>query len=444
MKADFPLVAIVGRANVGKSTLFNRLSKKRLAIVDPSPGVTRDFLENLVEIGGQPVKIVDTGGLEVWGVHPQSLQREIEQKVWEVLKEARVALFVVDGRTHLTGLEAEIAARLRKEQIPIILVVNKREGVTHQLPPTEFLTLGLDPVVQISALHGDGIANLKRVISQEIQEQEETSSTARQETPTSVAIVGKPNVGKSTLYNRLLGYHRSLVSVHPGTTRDAVGSTIHTPFGAFRLIDTAGLSRGAKADKLDFYASRRTEGSIEKSSICLLVVDPIQGITRQDKRIAAQIVQNKKGCIVFVNKMDLVRETKVKESEIKEWVRQDLNFLYYSELVMGYALEETIASQIFPLLGNITTRYYQRLKTSFLNKTIKEELNQFKWALPSGKFFQIYYIFQEQVAPPRFILHTNFSGVGKKEEMLKKWIEKFLRETMDWKGVPLEISLSGK
>jgi len=286
------MVAIIGKTNVGKSTLFNHLSRKRVATVDSHPGVTRDFLENIVDIEGKKIKLVDTGGLEILVDSQNEMQKKIEEKTWEVMEKADLLLWVLDGRENLTSIDWELASRLRRIKSPVIIVINKREGMTSEAPPAEFFSLGFEPIIQISATHGDGLRQLRETIAELIVGNTEICFD-RHRIP--VAIVGKPNVGKSALYNSLLGKERSIVSDIPGTTRDALLSTLDTSFGYYELMDTPGsIARSKIKERIDFYAALRTEESLQDAVIALLVIDPIQGITRQDKRIAQKIKEDKK------------------------------------------------------------------------------------------------------------------------------------------------------
>jgi GTP-binding protein len=443
MEEKIPVVAIIGKTNVGKSTLFNRLSRNKIAIVDSQPGVTRDFLENVVDIEGKKIKLVDTGGLEILIDSQNEMQKKIEEKTWEVIEKADLLLWVLDGRENLTSIDWELASSLRKIESPIVVTVNKREGMTSEILPSEFFSLGFGPLIQVSASHGDGLRELRRTIVDLIGENREIYEDKHR---IPIAIVGKPNVGKSTLYNSLLGKERSIVSNIPGTTRDALFSILDTTLGYYQLIDTPGLvARPKLKEKIDFYAAIRTEESLQSATIALLVIDPLQGITHQDKRIAQRIKEEKKGCLVFINKIDLIlkRTSSGQIKKLVEEVRQNLSFLNYASFLAGSALSPSLSEEILPLLAGITTRYYQRVRTSFLNEKIREEINEEGWKV-KGKAFRVYYLHQKNIAPPRFYLSTNISGTKKEEEFLVNRIEKIIRREVDWEGVPISIELSNK
>lgn len=439
VERTYPLVVITGRTNVGKSTLFNRLSQARIAIVDPSPGVTRDFLENFVTIGKTTVRLVDTGGLEIFFSADNDIQRAIESRVWSMLQKAHLVLFVVDGRNPLTQIEWELMVRLRRANLSVLLVVNKREGMTSDPLPEEFLRLGFDNIVQISAQHGDGMAMLRKRIEQELQDHV-TGKVDPAQHAIQVAIVGKPNVGKSTLYNTILGEERAIVSHIPGTTRDALLTVLRSEYGKYALLDTAGLTRGSKTEKgVNFYAFLRTTESIEKAQICILVLDPFQGITRQDQRIAQEIWERKKCCLVFLNKMDLLpRNTRITPEKLLVSVRTELNFLNYAVFLAGSAQEATLRGRILPILAGIFTRYHQVINRDLLNGAFRDMLNRRLEGIFSERTPLVRRIAQESVAPPVLLAYTHHID-EKKTVYYARVLEKILREEMNWEGVPIEI-----
>jgi len=439
-----PLVAIVGKTNVGKSTLFNRLAKKRIAIVDPTPGVTRDFLEEIVDFQGTEARVVDTGGIEFSPQEP--LQSAVERKAWEIIEEADLVMFVVDGRASLTLPEQELLARLRRLGKRLLLVINKREGMTHEVPPADFFSLGVENMLQISALHGDGIRRLKEVVGEALKEAVSEGKLAASPQRSKVVVLGKPNVGKSTLCNLLFGRERCIVSDVPGTTRDAVTITVDTPFGHYQLIDTAGLIRKARLqDAVSFYAQTRAQRALEEADLCILVIDPLSGVTRQDKRIAAQIAEHKKCCLVFLNKWDLVQKLNpgFPQARVEEWARRDLSFLYYASFLVGSALDASIREKIFAALAGIITRYHQRVKTSVLNEILQQELSELrtKGFLPARSKF--YYATQTRIAPPCIRVYTNSMDEETKKRVAKI-VEQALRRRLNWEGVPLDIELQRK
>ncbi|MEN3185557.1 MAG: ribosome biogenesis GTPase Der [Atribacterota bacterium] len=442
MKNVYPLIVIIGRTNVGKSTLFNHLSQERVAIVDPSPGVTRDFLENFITIGTKTVRIVDTGGLEVFVSPRDTMQKKIEVKAWSLLKEAHLVLFVVDGRAPLTQIEWELSSRLRKESRSIVLVVNKREGMTQESLPEEFLRLGIEKVVQISAYHGDGIMVLKKLIEYELQRYETEKKNPLQNA-IHIAIVGKPNVGKSTLFNTLLGMERAIVGDVPGTTRDALRAIIDTEYGRYAFLDTAGLTHRSKTEEgIEFYAYLRTKESIEKSQVCILVLDLFQGITRQDQRIAQEIAEKKKCCLVLLNKTDLLpKDLPITSKKLLQAARQELNFLGYAIFLAGSAKEKGLRHQMLSIIAGTLTRYHQVVHPNMLNQRVRQRVNMHFQKVFSDTAPFIDRIVQESIAPPVFVVYSHDKSCGnvRRREYYTRVLEKVLREEVDWEGVPIGV-----
>ncbi len=439
-----PLVVIVGRTNVGKSTLFNRLAGKKIAIVDPTPGVTRDLLEEVVDFQGIEARVVDTGGIEFDS--QELLQSVVEKKAWEIIEEADLVIFVVDGRTSLTFSEQELIVRLRRLGKRLLLVINKREGMTHEVPPADFFTLGVENMLQISALHGDGIRRLKEAVGKALRGMVSESKAASPPQRSRIVVLGKPNVGKSTLCNLLFGRERCIVSDIPGTTRDAVTISVDTPFGNYQLIDTAGLVRRARLQSaISFYAQARARRALQEADLCILVIDPLSGVTRQDKRIAAQVAEQKKCCLIFLNKWDLVQKLNPNfpQTKIEEWARRDLSFLHYASFLVGSALDAGVRDKIFATLAGIITRYYQRVKTSVLNEILEQGLSEVRARGFLSEKIKLYYATQTRIAPPCIRVYTNFIDEEVKKRVVRL-VEQIFRQRLNWEGVPLDIELQRK
>jgi len=444
MNASIPLVVIAGKPNVGKSTLFNRLSGKRVAIVDAQPGVTRDIIEKTVTIEKRTFRIADTGGIEF--VHGKSdpLKKTMEEQVWRLFEQATCILLVVDGRTLFSSLDQEIVSKLRVTGRRVILVINKREGMTHEPVPAEFYSLGIPEVLQVSATHGDGITFLKELLVSTIPSVPSSLERESTERPLRLAVVGRPNVGKSTFFNALLGRERALVSEIPGTTRDAVEDDLEHPLSRFVLVDTAGLARHRKDnERIPFYAAVRTRNSMRDAMICILLIDAVQGITHQDKKIAQEIRQLGKGCLVFFNKMDMVDNLHagVTQQKVLQAGRTQLPYLDYAVFLAGCALSPRLPSRVLPALSEIGTRYFHTIPTSRLNKSVKEQVNDGACPMRGGKPLRIFYAFQNSSAPPRFTFLSNFTGSEGDRDRCVKLITRVLRENENWEGVPLTIVL---
>lgn len=449
MNKEVPLVVIVGKTNVGKSTLFNRLSGQRITIVDSTPGVTRDIIENRVGIDGIQIRLVDTAGIKLSTSPDDPLQNEAEKRVWEVIDKADCILLVLDGQEEMTSVDHELISRLRRVNDTIIPVVNKREGMTHLSLLSDFYSLGFEDVIQISAVHGDGIPQLKTTLLTHLKSDTQPEDTqVIEHHDFRIAIVGKPNVGKSTLFNMLLGSDRSLVSTIPGTTRDPLESLITSGgYGQYQLVDTAGLVRKSRIkEDITFYATVRTMEKITKANLCVLVLDVQEGISQQDQYIANEIYQQKKCCLIFLNKMDLIpkRITRKNIEETKNWIYNQLNFLDFAPILIGSAIDQNMKPHFLTQFAAIATRYYQRLKTSLINREIKEKINDLNISLGKGRLLRIYYGYQELNAPPRFSFLSNFKGKDRELERSIRSIEKIIRQEGDWEGVPLSIELKNK
>lgn len=445
MRDDFPLCVLVGRTNVGKSTLFNLLVGERVAIVDRVPGVTRDWIERVVTVKGLRIRLVDTGGVSL-NKEDGDIGRKVEEQVWRLINKAHLVLFVIDGREPLTRVELEVIAALRKKNRPLFLVVNKREGLTQESPPPEVLELGVGKVFQISAKHGDGISHLKEALFQELKGWRSADSRrVLSWDGIPVAIVGKPNVGKSTLFNSLLGEERAIVSPIPGTTRDAIEVPLTSAYGRYLLVDTAGfLRRRSIKDRVTLYATFRTTERIEDTQLCFLVLDPFQGITRQDKRIAGEIAQLCKCCIVFVNKVDLVvRENpSLPLEKLCEQAKTNLTPLHYAAFRAGSALDTLwVQEELLPLMAGVMTRFHQTVSKDILNGRIREKVNQRLLVLPQRRKPSLKALLQKGIAPPCFLATVTGVRGREEEEQCLNVVEKTLREEMDWEGVPLRIVL---
>ncbi len=444
MSNTVPLLVIAGKPNVGKSTLFNRLSGKRISIVDAQPGVTRDIIEKTVSIEGRKFRVADTGGMEFFHGENDPLKKNMEEQVWRLFEQATCILLVVDGRTHFSSLDEEMVLRLRTTGRRVILVINKREGMTHEAVPAEFYSLGIPEILQVSATHGDGIVFLKELLVSTIPAAPFSPGEDHHDTPLRLAVVGRPNVGKSTLFNTLLGKERALVSDIPGTTRDAVESDLEHALSRLVLVDTAGLARRRKTDEsVPFYASIRTRNSMRDAMVCILLIDSSQGITHQDKKIAQEIRQLGKGCLVFFNKIDIAEKLYkgIQKHQVVRAGRTQLPYLDYAVFLAGSALSPDLRSKILPEAAKIARRYYQTIPTSQLNKTVKEQVNDLACPMRGGKPLRIFYAYQESTAPPRFTFLSNFTGGDREIDRCVKVINRVMRENQNWEGVPITIVL---
>lgn len=428
-------VLIVGKPNVGKSTLFNTLIGERKAIVEKSPGVTRDFISGYVEIeNNQGFILIDTGGLN-WG-EEDLFSREIFKKVDELVKESHLILFVVDAKEGLDVKDIRIADYLRKINCEIILVVNKVEGKEEEEKILEFYSLGFKKIVPISAKNKKNIENLKELIK-------ELGKDLLEEIPevlaTKIAVLGRPNVGKSTLVNSLIGYERMIVSEIPGTTRDCVDVVLTLPNGKnYVLIDTPGIRRRARIDKrVEKFSVDKAFEVLKKVDVVLLVISAEEGITHQDKRLLRQVEKNYKACILLVNKWDLFDGKKEAGEIMLEKIRYGLKFIPWIPVLTISALKGKGIKNIFSLIDKIYSQYSLRVSTANLNKVLEELKNKYSFTLANKKL-KVYYATQVDIRPPTFVIFINLSP-----EKIPQHIEKFfknqIKQKLGFTEVPIRI-----
>ncbi|MGI6587683.1 MAG: ribosome biogenesis GTPase Der [Peptococcia bacterium] len=431
-----PIVAILGRPNVGKSTLFNRLTGGRVAIVEDTPGVTRDRLYRDTEWGGRTFTLVDTGGLDFTGKE-ESLSGQIRQQAQIALEEADVLLFVVDGRSGLTFEDEVIANLLRKSQKSVILAVNKVEQFKNNLDFYEFYKLGLGEPIPISASHGLNTGDLlDLLVSQfkDIPEEEEKPDVIK------IAVVGRPNVGKSSLVNVILGEERVIVSNLPGTTRDAIDSPFQKEGQDYLLIDTAGMRRKGKIEeKTERFSVIRALRAIDRSDVVLIVLDALEGVTEQDKRIAGYVHEAGKGAIIIINKWDLVEKDDKITLRFTEEIRTQLAFMPYAPLLFVSALTKQRVMKILELVNFVAEQQCNRVRTSVLNEVISEAVLLTPPPSYKGKRLKIFYSTQAGVKPPHFILFVNEPTLLHFSYL--RYLENKLRENFGFEGVAIRITV---
>jgi GTPase len=430
-----PIIAIVGRPNVGKSTLFNRLVGTRQAIVDPTPGVTRDRLYADAEWRGQVFTLIDTGGFE------PLLEEEIPQKVREqakqAIREADLIVLVVDGRAGLVATDIEVAAILRRTHKPLLLVVNKLDHLAHEPHAVEFYELGIEPMLPISAEHGRGVGDLLDAIVEYLPEPE---LVAASDQAIRVAVVGRPNVGKSTLINALLGTPRLIVSPVPGTTRDAVDTLITWGTQTFVLIDTAGVRRKARIDaRLEWRTVARSLQGIRRCQIALLVLDAQEGLTDQDARLANYIHRMGRASLIIMNKADLLQDmgTQLSLAQREADIRQRLGTLGYSPILFVSALTGQRLDRLFPMIQTIMQAYQKRLLTSAINDCLQQAWSRRPPHDRRGRELKLFYATQIGVEPPTFIGFVNYPE--SLSTAFVRFLEHQMRSKFGFEGVPLKL-----
>lgn len=399
-----PIVAIVGRPNVGKSTLFNRLLGKRKAIVKEEPGVTRDLNYWDVEEGGFTFTLVDTGGFEP--DVKEGIPARIKELTQLTIESSDIIIFLMDGREGVTPSDKEVVHILRKVAKPIIYTVNKIDSPKQDSYIAEFYSLGVEPIIPISAEHGRNIDELLKDILSIIPK---VPLVEAKDERVKIAVVGRPNVGKSTLVNKLLGYERVLVNEAPGTTTDAIDTPFDVGEKRYTLIDTAGIRKKARISRtLERYCVMEAIRSIDRCDVALLVIDAMEGVTGQDERIASLIYNRGKGCIIVVNKWDLVEKGARTTYEYTQWIRGRMRFLAYAPIVFTSALTGQRVSRVIGLVDKVAEGLQRRIPTSRLNQSFRGFIKDHRPPLYKGKEVKIYYITQTSVGPPTFVAFTNY------------------------------------
>jgi len=421
-------VVIVGRPNVGKSTLFNRLVGRRLSIVHDVPGITRDALEAIVHWKDKSFWVVDTGGLLE---DKDYIAQEIRKRVQELLNQASVILFMVDGKEGITHADRAVAELLYPHREKVFLVVNKMDVKKARENLYDFYSLGFERVYPISAQHGKGVGELLDDVVSMLPEEE-----VAQREGLRLSFVGRPNVGKSSLVNAVLGSDRVIVSPIPGTTRDAVEVYFEYKGNPLILVDTAGIRRPSKVEYgVEFFSVGRSIKAIEMSDVVCLVVDLSEGVVHQDQRIGGLIARRYKGCVIVGNKFDLINST---EEEVKEYLRKRLSFLDYAPIVLTVATEGKGVRELLDSVLLVYQDYCKQHKTSFVNRCVEKVLSE---KAPPGRI-KVYYAYQEGTKPPTFVLYTNDPEEWKSH--YKKFFERRLRECTNIKYAPIRLILRSR
>jgi len=401
-----PIVAIVGRPNVGKSTLFNRIAGGKKAIVWDEPGVTRDRNYSDVEWEESAFTLIDTGGFE-----PASKDRifvQMREQCQLAMDEADVILFMMDGKEGLTPSDREIVDILRKLNKPVFYIVNKIDGPKHEEKALDFYGLGIEQIYSISAEHGYGANELMEEVTKALPNAAEEKSD---EEVTKVAVIGRPNVGKSSLINRLLGYKRVLVDEIPGTTRDSIDTFFERDGKRYALIDTAGIRRKSRISlRLEKYSIVEALRTIDRSDVALLLLDSREGVTDQDARIGGFIHEKGKGCILIVNKWDLVEKDSQTIVRYEEEVRANLKYLSYAPVLFISALTGQRVGKVLDVVDDVSAQTRKRIPTAQLNRYFGKWVEEFPPPLYRNRIVKMNYITQVSVSPPTFVIYTNIQG----------------------------------
>ena len=434
-----PLVAIVGRPNVGKSMLFNKLVGQRLSIVEDTPGVTRDRLYAEAEWRNRKFDLVDTGGIE------PSADSEIlafmRQQAEIAIDHATVIVFLCDIKTGLTASDQEVANMLLRSGKPVVLAVNKMDQVGMTNPDIyEFYNLGLGDPIAVSAVHGHGTGDLLdecfRYFPPEDEEEEEDDVIK-------VAVIGKPNVGKSSLVNRILGEERVIVSDMAGTTRDAVDSYFENQKGKYLFIDTAGMRKKARVDdRIEKFSVLRATMAIERCDVCLIMIDANEGVTEQDTKVAGLAHEAGKACIIVVNKWDAIEKDDKTMDRMRQDVRRDLAYMTYAPIVFISALTGQRVDRLFDLINYVSDQAAMRITTGMLNTVLADATARVQPPTDKGRRLKIYYMTQIGVKPPHFVCFCNDAKLF--HFSYQRYLENQIRATFGLEGTPIRLTIRQK
>ena len=435
-----PIVAIVGRPNVGKSTLFNKLIGERRAIVEDTPGVTRDRIYGEAEWNGRRMVMIDTGGIE-----PKTDDIILKQMRFQAelaIETADVIVFVTDVHAGLVADDREIAVMLKKSGKPLVVAVNKCDRVGN--PPFEyyeFFELGLDTdPIPLSSLHGSGTGDLLDEVVKNLPPEAEDEND---DDSIKVAVIGKPNAGKSSIINKILGEQRLIVSNIPGTTRDAIDTHIENKFGKYTFIDTAGIRRQAKVnDSVERYSVLRAHMAVERADVCLIMVDANEGVTEQDEKIAGIAHEAGKPSIIVINKWDSIDKDNSTVNEYTKNVYTALSYMTYAPLMFVSAKTGQRVTNLFEQINYVYGQSVTRISTGMLNDVLNEATTRTQPPTDKGKRLKIYYMTQVSVAPPTFVIFCNDAELF--HFSYQRYIENCLRDTFGFKGTPIKIVIRMK
>ncbi|MBE6734564.1 MAG: ribosome biogenesis GTPase Der [Ruminococcaceae bacterium] len=429
-----PVIAIVGRPNVGKSTLFNKLTGQRISIVDDTPGVTRDRIYGEVEWLGRHATLIDTGGIEPYS--DDIILSQMRRQAQLAIETADVTILVTDVRSGLVATDAEVAQMLQKSGKPVVLCVNKCDRIGEPDPDFyEFYNLGLGEPIQVSSVHGHGTGDLLDAVFDLIPESdyEDVESEV-----ISVAIIGKPNVGKSSLVNRVTGQERSIVSNIAGTTRDSIDSRVTNSHGEFIFIDTAGIRRKNKVDNaIEKYSIIRAKMAIERCDVCVIMIDAEEGPTEQDTKIAGMAHEAGKGCIICVNKWDAIEKDDKTMSEFRKQLDLDFGFMSYAPTLFISAKTGQRIDRLFELIKYVANTNAMRIKTGVLNELLAEATIRVQPPSDKGRRLKIYYVTQPSTKPPTFVFFCNNAELF--HFSYQRYLENRIRETFGLEGTPVRI-----
>ncbi|MGM9613410.1 MAG: ribosome biogenesis GTPase Der [Butyricicoccus sp.] len=429
-----PTVAIVGRPNVGKSQLFNRLAGKRLSIVEDTPGVTRDRLYADCDWRGRTFSVIDTGGIEP--KNDNEILKFMRYQAEAAIHHADVIIFITDIKTGVTASDEEVASMLQRSGKPIVLAVNKCDKPGAPDPNIfEFYNLGLGDPYGISALHGYGTGDLLDAVFEHFPPEDENEG---EDDRIRVALIGKPNVGKSSLLNKVLGEERVIVSDMAGTTRDSVDADVDNEYGKFTFIDTAGIRKKSKVEeKIEKFSVMRSLMAVERADVCVIMIDATEGVTEQDTKVAGEAHNAGKACIVVVNKWDLVEKDGKTMKEYTLRVREGLAYMPYAPVLFISALTGQRVDKLYDMIAHVYEQNHKRIPTGQLNSILSEATARVQPPTDKGRRLKIYYVTQAGVTPPTFVFFCNDARLF--HFSYQRYLENQIREVFDLTGTPVRI-----
>ena len=429
-----PIVAVVGRPNVGKSTLFNKLVGKRLSIVEDTPGVTRDRIYSECEWRNRKFMVVDTGGIE-----PKSddiILSQMRRQAELAIQRADVIVFITDMKTGVTADDYDVSRMLRKSGKPIVLCVNKCDSIGE--PPAEFYefySLGLGDPIAISAAHGHGSGDMLDEVFKHFPENNEEEYD---EEYIKVAVIGKPNVGKSSLINRIAGEERVIVSDIAGTTRDATDTIVENEHGKYVFIDTAGIRRKSKVlEKIEHYSVLRAYMAVDRSDVCVIIIDASVGFTEQDSKVAGYAHEQGKACIVAINKWDAIEKTTNTMDEFRNKLKEDFSFMSYVPFIFISAKTGQRVEKLFEMINKVNNQNSMRVTTGMLNDVLSYATTRVQPPSDKGKRLKIYYMTQPSTKPPTFVIFVNRADLF--HFSYQRYLENQIRQTFGLEGTPIRF-----
>ena len=431
-----PIVAIVGRPNVGKSTLFNKLSGRRISIVEDTPGVTRDRIYNDIEWCGRLMTLIDTGGIE--SKTDDMMLVYMRAQAEAAIETADVIIFMVDVTAGLTASDRDVATMLIKSRKPIVLCVNKVDSIG-ALPMEfyEFYELGIDDPIPVSSVHGTGSGDLLDKVVQLCPE----AGDEEEEDTIKVALIGKPNSGKSSLINKILGEKRLIVSPVAGTTRDAVDTLFENEYGRYTFIDTAGIRRQSRiSDRIEKFSVLRSKAAVERADVCLILIDASEGITEQDEKIAGIAHESGKASVIVVNKWDAIENKDNKTvKEFNDKIASAFSYMSYAPVIYVSALTGQRVVKLFDLINHVNEQACMRISTGMLNDVMNDSITRVPPPTDRGRRLKIYYATQTGVRPPAFVIFCNDPELF--HFSYQRYIENQIREVFGFRGTPITLTI---